>query len=232
MTIRIQNKQSNEGDEYTYLATFPLRRFPALKTGPYPVTLNPTNAEGMLHAINALCYHPQFGRHVRQGIPSAFYPARTIPGRHLPLEALLGYFAGPYNIRSLDWADPATYTKVYDGLCVGFYDNDFLFPEKASFTKNFIRSYGRPQWDHLNSNEPLTDFLFVNEADNNVAAMLAPVETFFIREKAYFALCRSLRELCLDLQILFHSKLFRWDSDLQSTPWLISFLKEKSVFFS
>lgn len=232
MTIKIENKQNKRSREYAYLASFPLTARQALKTGPYPLTLHPANAEGMLHAINALCYHPQIGRHVRQRIPSPFYPARKVPDRYLPLEPLLNYFAGPYNIRSLDWVDPVTYTKAGEGLCVSYYDHEFIFPQAASFAQTFIKSYGLLQWDHLNVNEPVTDFLFVNEADNNVAAILTRFETFFIREQAYFALCRSLRELCLDLQILFRTKLFRWDDGVNPAPWLVRVLEEKSVLRS
>jgi hypothetical protein len=209
MNIIITDQEKQLQHECTYVSTFQHASEKTLIRTPFPGSLDPDNAELMLHALHNLCAHPEVFEYIKNSIPSAFLPAR-IKFRQLPVYALLNYLAGPSNIFHLAWQqENIEYNKDRQGLGVGYYRKYFLFPYDSWFSKKFIDAYGTGSWGDLCSRQAIQDWDFMR-AENDVGKALHPFNSYFVTSTSYPKLCTDLFHICLSIEQLLDEGLFSW----------------------
>jgi hypothetical protein len=228
MKIFVENNKSSFIKSFQYVATFPVVEYPELNLGPYPVNVNPNDAEQMLFILNAICYHPQANRYIRSRIPFPFFPDNKVPNRYLPLVPLLQYLGRPSKINSISWSNDILFVKSPQGLLVKHCNRDFEFPGHVPFADSFIKSFGQIQYDRLEPTEPISDNLFTREANNNVPQILAPFETFFINAQHYVDLCVDLLNICFAIENIMDMSIIKLDDNSEITPFLSSIIDERS----
>jgi hypothetical protein len=213
----------------SYVAAFSPGSAQALLPCKFPEKLSPLDAEKMLHMLHNMCSFPPVFKYIKNRIPSAFLPFRLKP-QELPVQALLNYIAGPSNVFYLSWkqGNSIEYCKSFRGIIVSNFTTDFIFPYDSSFAKEFIDAYGLSSWNALYYWEKITDFGFCM-AENNVADLLIPMESYFIKAKCYPKLCADLQSVCNSIERNFGEQIFNWSPENNRLPLLSDYLKNLDI---
>ena len=230
MNIIIEDIAKGCSSKYTYVATFPSMEHAPFTSYRYPVQMDGANVEQILHVLNAMCYHPQVYGYLKAHIPSPFFPDKKVPNRHIPLQPLLNYLAGPSKIHCLEWKeDNIEYSKRTQGLAIKHFSTGYIFPYGNQFTTAFLETFGAEKWEDAYYRKAFTGWDFCH-AELDIAACLSPFETWFITSSQYGKLCADLQNICLRLEALLGESFFEWDMPTPKENLLLNIIKQKSAF--